>query len=147
MLDWIKKQSVASWLLVLGAIFGLVAVIIYGVNSTTGVMSTIQLDTLPIILSVIAIVLLAGMFAVNGKVPEWVISVLMVVVVVFFAVSIGNFIFNRTDIAGNQWFIPGLDTPEQGACLNGAITGIVFYVLAIASVVVSAFIGKSGKKA
>ena len=147
MLDWIKKQSVASWLLVLGAIFGLVAVIIYGVNSTTGVMSTIQLDTLPIILSVIAIVLLAGMFAVNDKVPEWVISVLMVVVVVFFAVSIGNFIFNRTDIAGNQWFIPGLDTPEQGACLNGAITGIVFYVLAIASVVVSAFIGKSGKKA
>lgn len=147
MLDWIKKQSVAAWLLVLGAIFGFVAVIIYWVNSTTGSMASVQLDVVPIVLTIIGIVLLLGMFAVNGKVPEWVISVLMVVVVVFFAVSIGNFIFNRTDIAGNQWFIPGLDTPEQGACLNGAITGVVFYVLAIASVVVSAFLGKSGKKA
>lgn len=146
MLNWIKKQSIAAWIILGAAIFALIGLIIYSVNSTTGVMKGVTLDVEPIIYSVLAIVLLAGIIAANGKVPQWVISAAMVVIVVFLALSIGDFIYNRTDVAGNQWFIPDLDTPEQGACLNQAITGVVFYFLSVVAVVVAAFIGKFSKE-
>ena len=146
MLNWIKKQGIAAWMILGAAIFALVAVIIYGVNSTTGVMESIELDSSPIVFSVIAIVLLAGIIAANGKVPQWVISAVMVVVVVFLAVSMCRLIENRTDVAGNQWLIPGLDTPEQGACLSQAIAGVVFYVLSIAATIAAAFAGKFARQ-
>lgn len=142
MLNWIKKQSIAVWLVLAAAVFAIVAVIIYSINSTTGVMQTIELDVAPIVYSVIAIVLLAGIIAANGKVPQWVISAAMVVIVVFLTLSLCGLIENRTDIAGDQWFIPGLDTPEKGACLSQAIVGVVFYALSIIALVVSAFMGK-----
>ena len=142
MLNWIKKQSIAAWIILGAAIFALIGLIIYSVNSTTGIMQNVKLDVEPIIYSVLAIVLLAGIIAANGKVPQWVISAAMVVVVVFLALSIGDFIYNRTDVAGNQWFIPDLDTPEQGACLSQAIVGVVFYVLSVISVIAASVIGK-----
>lgn len=146
MLNWIKKQSIAAWIILGAAVFALIALIIYSVNSTTGVMSSIELDSAPIIYSVLAIVLFAGIIAANGKVPQWVISAAMVVIVVFLTLSISDFIYNRTDIAGNQWFIPDLDTPEQGACLSQAIVGVVFYVLSIIATVVAAIMGKFEKE-
>ena len=146
MLNWIKKQSIAAWIILGAAIFALIGLIIYSVNSTTGVMQNVKLDVEPIIYSVLAIVLLAGIIAANGKVPQWVISAAMVVVVVFLALSIGDFIYNRTDVAGNQWFIPDLDTPEQGACLSQAIAGVVFYVLSIAATIAAAFAGKFARQ-
>lgn len=146
MMNWIKKQGVAGLLLAVAAICAIVAVIIYGVNSTTGVMQNVELDAAPIVYSVIAIVLVVAMIAVTGKVPQWVISAAMVAVVVLLTLSIGDFIYNRTDVAGNQWFIPDLDTPEQGACLSQAIVGVVFYALSVVAVVVSAFIGKFNKE-
>ena len=99
MLNWIKKQSIAAWIILGAAVFALIGLIIYSVNSTTGVMQSVTLDVEPIIYSVLAIVLLAGIIAVNGKVPQWIISAAMVVVVVFLALSIGDFIYNRTDVA------------------------------------------------
>lgn len=142
MLNWIKKQSIAAWIILGAAIFALIGLIIYSVNSTTGVMQSVTLDVEPIIYSVLAIVLLAGIIAANGKVPQWVISAAMVVVVVFLALSIGDFIYNRTDVAGNQWFIPGLATAQQGACLSQAIVGVVFYVLSVIAVIAASVIGK-----
>lgn len=79
MMNWIKKQGVAGLLLAVAAICAIVAVIIYGVNSTTGVMQNVELDAAPIVYSVIAIVLVVAMIAVTGKVPQWVISAAMVV--------------------------------------------------------------------
>lgn len=145
-MNWIKKQSIAAWLVLGAAVFALIALIIYSVNSTTGVMQSVELDVEPIIYSVLAIVLLAGIIAANGKVPQWVISAAMVVIVVFLSLSIGDFIYNRTDVAGNQWFIPDLDTPEQGACLSQAIVGVVFYVLSIITLIVAAIMGKFDKQ-
>ncbi len=142
MLNWIKKQSIAAWIILGAAVLALIALIIYSVNSTTGVMQNVKLDVEPIIYSVLAIVLLAGIIAANGKVPQWVISAAMVVVVVFLSLSIGDFIYNRTDVAGNQWFIPGLATSEQGACLSQAIVGVVFYVLSVIAVIAASVIGK-----
>lgn len=147
MLNWIKKQSVASWILILGAILALVAMIIYIANSTTGILAGTDMNALPIVFSVLAILLLAVVVAVPGKINHWLVSFIMLAVVVLLTVSISLFINGRLDIAGNQWFIPGMETPEQGACLNGAITGVVFYVLAILAVVVSSVIGRFGKTA
>ena len=146
MLNWIKKQSIAAWIILGAAVFALIALIIYSVNSTTGVMQSVTIDVEPIIYSVLALVLLAGINAANGKVPQWVISAAMVVIVVFLTLSISDFIYNRTDIAGNQWFIPDLDTPEQGACLSQAITGVVFYFLSVVAVIVAAVMGKFSKE-
>ena len=63
-----------------------------------------------------------GAVCIGDRLPHWIVSIVMLVVVVFLTVSICSLINNRTDIAGDQWLIPGMDTPEKGACLSGAIT-------------------------
>lgn len=147
MLNWIKKLSISAWISLGAAIVALIAMILYVDNSTTGVMQGVPLVTLPIWFSVIAMLLLLALFAIGDRLPAWVASLMMLVAVVFLTVCICSLINNRTDIAGDQWFIPGMDTPEKGACLNGAITCVVFYGISILAVIVAGFFGKSAKKA
>ena len=147
MLNWIKKQSVAAWIILGAAMLTVVAMAIYINNSTTGVMQTTPMNALPIVFSVISILLLAGIFASEGKVSHWIVTLAMLVVVVFLAVSLCVLIDARKDVAGNQWFIPGLATDDQAACLSGAITCAVFYVLSIVAVIAASVIGKFDKKA
>ena len=146
MLNWIKKQSISAWICLGAAVLALIAMILYIQNSTTGIMQTVPLKTLAIWFSAISVVLLAALFAIGDRLPHWIVSIVMLVAVVFLTVSICSLINNRTDIAGDQWFIPGMDTPEKGACLSGAITCIVFWVLSIAAVIVAAFFGRSEKR-
>ena len=145
MLDWIKKQSIASWVLVGAAVLALIAMIIYIVNSTTGILAGTQMSALPIVFTIIAILLMAGIVATAGKLNHWIVTVAMIVAVVFLSVSFCTLIGARTDIAGDQWFIPGMDTPEKGACLNGSIVGVVFYGISMLAVIVSAFMGNFTK--
>lgn len=145
MLAWVKKQSVSSCVAIGAAVLTLVAMIIYIANSTTGYMTGSKMDALPVVFSVISIVLLAALVATSGKLNHWVITVVMIAVVVLLSVSLAVMINARTDVAGDQWFIPGMATAEKGACLNGAIAAAVFYVISIIAVVVTAVTSKSEK--
>ena len=142
MLDWIKKQSIASWVLAGAAVLALIAMIIYIVNSTTGILAGTQMSALPIVFTIIAILLMAGIVATAGKLNHWIVTVAMIVAVVFLSVSFCTLIGARTDIAGDQWFIPDMDTAEQGKCLNVAIASVAFYVLSVIAVIAASVIGK-----
>lgn len=141
------KKNLSN-LIFLGAaiVFSLIALIIYSINSTTGVMQTVKLDVVPIVLTVLAIILMGSLIIVKNKFSHWVNSLVLLVAVVLLAISACLLIFNRTDIAGNQWFIPGLATEDQGTCLTIAIVGLVFYGLGMLSLIVTAFAGNLEKK-
>ena len=83
--------------------------------------------------------------ATSGKLNHWVITVVMLAVVVLLSVSLAVMINARTDVAGDQWFIPGMATAEKVACLNVAIGAAVFYVISIIAVVVTAVTSKFEK--
>lgn len=145
MANWIKNQKAPTWVTLFAAVMALVGLIIYTVNSTTGYLGSTQMDVLPVVLTILAILLLAALIAVAGKTNHWVSYIILLAAIVLLAVSVSVFISTRTDVAGDQWYIPGMDTPEKGACLNGSIVGVVFYGLSMLSVVAAAFMGNYTK--
>lgn len=145
MLEWIKKQGVATWVLLAGAILTVVSMILYIVNSTTGYFAGSDVNALPIVFSVIAVLLICAIIAFSGKINHAVFDVLLVVIAVLLAVCIAQFIMGRTDVAGDQWFIPGMESDEKGACLNGAIVGVVFYCISALTVIAAAFVANFKK--
>lgn len=145
MANWIKNQKAPTWVTLFAAVMALVGLIIYIVNSTTGYLGSTQMDVLPVVLTILAILLLAALIAVAGKTNHWVSYIILLAAIVLLAVSVSVFISTRTDVAGDQWYIPGMDTPEKGACLNGSIVGVVFYGLSMLSVVAAAFMGNYTK--
>lgn len=146
MLAWIKKQSVSSWIAMATAALTLVAMIIYIVNSTTGYLTGSNMNAVPVVFSVISIVLLAALVATSGKLNHWIITLIMLATVVLLSVSLSVMVGARTDVAGDQWFIPGMATAEKGACLNGAIAAAVFYIISILAVFAMAFTARFEKK-
>ena len=130
MANWVKNQSAAAWVSIFAGVMAIVGLIIYIVNSTTGYLGSTQMNALPVVFTILAVLLIAAMVA---------------AVIVLLAVSVSVFVSTRTDVAGDQWFIPGMDTPEKGACLNGSIVGVVFYGISMLAVIVSAFMGNFTK--
>lgn len=146
MLNWLKKLGVAGYASILGAVFSLVAMIIYIVNSTTGYLAGSSVNALPIIFAILAILLFVVKVALPEKLQNhWLDSFILLAAVVLLSVSICVFVDARTDVAGNQWFIPGMATDAQGACLSVAIAGVVFYVLAVVAAIVAGFCGTKKK--
>ena len=96
-------------------------------------------------ITILAVLLIAAMVAAGNKASHWVSYIILLAVIVLLAVSVSVFVSTRTDVAGDQWFIPGMDTPEKGACLNGSIVGVVFYGISMLAVIVSAFMGNFTK--
>lgn len=145
MMDWIKKQGIATYAAAASVVLLLVAMIVYIVNSVTGYMASVSMNALPIVFTLISIVLLGVLIVIPDKLNHWIVSAIFMVIVVLLTVSLALFITGRTDVAGDQWFIPGLDTAEKAACLNGAIVGVVFYALSIIAVIAAGFFGKFRK--
>lgn len=146
MVNWIKNQKAPTWVSLFAAVMALVGLIIYIVNSTTGYLGNTQMNALPVVLTILAILLIAGLIVVAGKTNHWVSYVVLLAAIVLLAVSVSVFVSTRTDVAGDQWFIPGMDTPEKGACLSGSIVGVVFYGLSMLSVIAAAFLGNFTKE-
>ena len=145
MANWVKNQSAAAWVSIFAGVMAIVGLIIYIVNSTTGYLGRTQMNALPVVCTIVAVLLIAAMVAAGNKASHWVSYIILLAVIVLLAVSVSVFVSTRTDVAGDQWFIPGMDTPEKGACLNGSIVGVVFYGISMLAVIVSAFMGNFTK--
>lgn len=145
MANWVKNQSAAAWVSIFAGVMAIVGLIIYIVNSTTGYLGSTQMNALPVVFTILAVLLIAAMVAAGNKASHWVSYIILLAVIVLIAVSVSVFVSTRTDVAGDQWFIPGMDTPEKGACLNGSIVGVVFYGISMLAVIVSAFMGNFTK--
>lgn len=146
MLNWVKKQGAAAWVACAAAVLALVAMIIYIANSTTGYLAGRGMNAIPVVFSILSILLLAAAVAVSGKVSRYVTDAILLIVTVLLSVSLAVFIAGRTDVAGDQWFIPGMATDAKGACLSGAIVGVVFYGISILAVLATGFMGSFNKE-
>lgn len=107
MLEWIKKQGVATWVLLAGAILTVVSMILYIVNSTTGYFAGSDVNALPIVFSVIAVLLICAIIAFSGKINHAVFDVLLVVIAVLLAVCIAQFIMAGRTSRGTSGSSPG----------------------------------------
>lgn len=145
MANWAKNQKAATWLSVFAAVMAVVGLVIYIVNSTTGYLGSTQMNALPVVFTILAVLLIAAMVATAGKASHWVSYIILLAVIVLLTVSVSVFVSTRTDVAGDQWFIPGMATEAKGACLTGSIVGVVFYVISMISVIVTAFMGSFTK--
>ena len=144
MLNWIKKQSIAAWIILGAAVLALIALIIYSVNSTTGVMQNVKLDVEPIIYSVLAIVLLAGIItyitvmvrsALKNRVEEEIEPISLTKAALFIALGLAAVVFggdvvvdSATAIAkslGLSETLIGLTIVAIGTSLPELVTSVV----------------------
>ena len=144
MLNWIKKQSIAAWIILGAAVLALIALIIYSVNSTTGVMQNVKLDVEPIIYSVLAIVLLAGIItyitvmvrsALKNRVEEEIEPISLSKAALFIALGLAAVVFggdvvvdSATAIAkslGLSETLIGLTIVAIGTSLPELVTSVV----------------------
>ena len=133
-----KTRSAYSWILLLGLVLSVVGLVIYILNSTTGYLAGQDAGVTVIVLSVISLLSMLVLFFMGDKVKKF-RDTLFIVSGVFIVVSICLFAHARVSVAADVWFIPVNYPPAEGTTLTVAIVGIVFYVLSLICVLISAF--------
>ena len=131
--DFIKTRTPAFWLLCLSAVFVLIGLILALVSCSApnGAYRMLNQGVF-IALSIIAIVVIAGILVAGAFLEEklW-MSILPVVVIVLLGFSIYILFMGKMDLMGTIWFSE-LDRGNAVAesALNNGVVGLVFYVLA-----------------
>ena len=72
MANWVKNQSAAAWVSIFAGVMAIVGLIIYIVNSTTGYLGSTQMNALPVVFTILAVLLIAAMVAAGSKASHWV---------------------------------------------------------------------------
>ena len=139
MLNWIKKQTVASWAVLASAVLGLVGVIIYLVTSTTGYLKGLPMNATPAVCTFIAIAIAVAVLIFAQKLDQRLIDLALFVINVLLIASLMLFILGRISLVADVHFIPVNYPPAEEVSLNISIVGFVFYALSIVAAIVSAF--------
>lgn len=122
-----KKQNVFGWLLCAGAVLSIVSLIIYVVNCGSYPEGT-DMNTLPILFPIIAVVASAVLFLFSDKLDDRIVGFITFVIGVLIALACWQFIVDRVYIIGEQ--LNPVNHPEEFyTAVNVAITGIVFYAV------------------
>lgn len=140
MINFIKRQTIGSWLVLAGALLALVSVIIFLVNATTGYFRSLPMVGWIPVCSFIAIVLAVLSIVFANKLKRFA-DIGVIVAVILLCLSLGLFIMDRVEIFGDVWFMSLVLPPSEAeiAAADGAITGIVFYAVSILVLVASSF--------
>lgn len=141
MMNYIKRLGVGAYVALASIILEIIGLIIYSVNSTTGQMAGGSVSAAVVIFSILPIICILGAVFFDDKLNHYITSVIYLAAAIFTMLAICFFIMEREEVAANQWFIPGLDTEAQEACLSQAIVGVVFYGLSLVATFVTGFLG------
>ncbi|MBO4988846.1 MAG: hypothetical protein J6D37_00800 [Clostridia bacterium] len=133
------KQNLFGYLALGSAVCALVGLIIYIVSSTTGYMEGREMDALPVLLTIVAIVCLVAAPLLAEKLGRSLAGALLFVGEVLLAVSLCMFINARVDHFADIVFIPVNYPLGEKTTLIVSIVGFVFYILAILASIVAAF--------
>lgn len=143
MTDFLKKQTIGSYVIVAAAVLAIVALILTGVSSG---MAIYGIGAMPVIVTftILGIALIAGAIFLATKFGDkaWMFLILLAAVVLF-AFSF-YFLFNAKTVSmGNVWwgdpmFKANID-PIEVSSLNVGLVAMVFYILAALMVGVGAF--------
>lgn len=145
MLEFIKKQTIASWLVCAGAVLGLIGVIIFLVNSTSGYFAGQVVNAWIPLSSFIAVILAVCVIIFYEKIKSFA-DIGVMVAVILLGISVALFIYIRIDIFSNVWFIPIPNSEIEITSTNVALTGIIFYLISIISLITASFFKKLGKE-
>ena len=144
-MSFIKKQGVCGWIVVAAAIFALVSMIMYIVNSNTGYMEGMGMNALPVVFTVIFIIGAVIVLALSDKMNESLSGLLLFVLALLVAGSALVFIVERVDVIGDM--LNPVNHPDaQVKAVREAIAGISIYLVAFVAMVIATIGGRLAKK-
>lgn len=159
-MEFVKKQSVSTWVSLGACLLGIVAAIIYGVNIAKPGYFMDMSVTAVVVCSILAIIFLAGIIAlaqfkfdgVIGKVLDVIADALKIVVPVLLAIALITLISNRVEGLSYLYFsnpdvLATIQTPANMSSASTAIASFVMYGIAMVAAMVAAFFGLRKKEA
>ncbi len=145
MSNFIKKQTVTSWILCGAIVTGIIAFIIFLVNSTTGYYQGTTIDPLTLTFSILYLVGAIALFACKdliqkcGKWASWIETAAYIVLALFISLAIVFLISSRTELTGDVYFIPGMSTDAKESTLNLSFVCLAFYIVSFICLAVCGF--------
>lgn len=141
-MNFLSKLGKDGTAIGVSAVLSLVGLIIYIVSATTGFLAGQDVNALPIVFSILAILIDAVIMVKGDSLGGLIKGVLMIAVAALLAVIFAQFILARLTVFADVWFIPVNYPAAEGTALTASMTGIIFYILSFVAVAVAGFIGK-----
>ncbi len=159
-MEFIKKQSVSTWITLGALIMALIGAILYGVNvGAVGYYHDVTIGIL-VVMTILVMIMLAALLVlaqfefdcILGKIVNIVTDVFKILIPIFLGICLVNFIITRVEGFGFILFSDEsvrltMQTPENMASVYTAISGFVFYGIAMVAAMVAAFFGLRKKEA
>lgn len=124
---------------ILGAILtAFVGLVLYIVTSTTGYLAGTELDLLPIIFTVLAI-LLASSIVIKKDLKPLLIDLFIFATTILLIASLSLFLLGRVSLIADVYFIPVNYPVSEEIAVNISIAGFISYAIAIITMIVIAF--------
>lgn len=160
MLNFIKKQSIATWVSILTLLLAVVALIVYGVNvggagyfNGSTVSSVVTCGIIALVVILVALVMSQFAFeGLVGKVYGIVLDALRILVPLLLFIGMFAFISSRVEglayiYFSNEEILATIQTPENLASAHSAIAGFILFGVAALVGIVAAFFTAKKKQA
>ena len=126
------------------AVASVIGLAVYGYTSMVGYLAASATSTLPVVLTVAALVCLALRQFAGSKLPAVVNDVLLVAANVCLIGSFAVFVLARVSLAADVYFIPVNYPASEATALHISIVGAVCYLVGIVTLIVEGFSAKNG---
>ena len=123
---------------IVAAVASVIGLAVYGYTSMVGYLAASATSTLPVVLTVAALVCLALRQFAGSKLPAVVNDVLLVAANVF-----AVFVLARVSLAADVYFIPVNYPASEATALHISIVGAVCYLVGIVTLIVEGFSAKN----
>lgn len=129
--------------MIVAAAAGVIGLAVYGYTSLTGYLAASATSTLPVALTLAALVCLALRQFAGDKMPAVLSDVLLVAADVCLIGSFTVFVLARVSLAADVYFIPVNYPASEATALHISIVGAVCYLVGIVALIVEGFSAKN----
>ena len=129
--------------MIVAAAAGVIGLAVYGYTSLTGYLAASATSTLPVALTLAALVCLALRQFAGDKMPAVLSDVLLVAAEVCLIGSFAVFVLARVSLAADVYFIPVNYPASEATALHISIVGAVCYLVGIVALIVEGFSAKN----
>lgn len=129
--------------MIVAAAAGVIGLAVYGYTSLTGYLAASATSTLPVALTLAALVCLALRQFAGDKMPAILSDVLLVAADVCLIGSFAVFVLARVSLAADVYFIPVNYPASEATALHISVVGAVCYLVGIVALIVEGFSAKN----
>lgn len=129
--------------MIVAAAAGVIGLAVYGYTSLTGYLAASATSTLPVALTLAALVCLALRQFAGDKMPAVLSDVLLVAADICLIGSFAVFVLARVSLAADVYFIPVNYPASEATALHISIVGAVCYLVGIVALIVEGFSAKN----